>query len=107
MPRRMPPASGRRALAAVAPAQSPHLRENKAFEGQTLISSTPGISQEDHLYIQEIVSNGMSKRLSVERDKNKRLRIRLSDQEFLGVPRDELPLSTGEQNFLSLTLLGG
>ena len=72
-------------------------------EYHELISSTPGISQEDYLYIQEIVSNGMSKRLSVERDKNKRLRIRLSDQEFLGVPRDELPLSTGEQNFLSLT----
>lgn len=72
-------------------------------EYHELISSTPGISQEDYLYIQEIVSNGMSKRLSVERDKNRRLRIRLSDQEFLGVPRDELPLSTGEQNFLSLT----
>ena len=68
-----------------------------------LISTTPDISQEDYLYIQEIVSNSMSKRLSVERDENRRLRIRLSNQEFLGVPRDELPLSTGEQNFLSLT----
>ena len=65
-----------------------------------LISTTPDISQEDYLYIQEIVSNSMSKRLSVERDENRRLRIRLSNQEFLGVPRDELPLSTGEQNFL-------
>lgn len=72
-------------------------------EYHKLISTTPDISQEDYLYIQEIVSNSMSKRLSVERDKNKRLRIRLSNQEFLGVPRDELPLSTGEQNFLSLT----
>lgn len=45
----------------------------------------------------------MSKRLSVERDEKRRLRIRLSNQEFLGLPRDELPLSTGEQNFLSLT----
>ena len=72
-------------------------------EYHELISSTPDISQEDYLYIQEIVSNGMSKQLSVERDKNKRLRIRLSDLDFLGVPRDELPLSTGEQNFLSLT----
>ena len=72
-------------------------------EYHELINTTPDISQEDYLYIQEIVSNSMSKRLSVERDENRRLRIRLSNQEFLGVPRDELPLSTGEQNFLSLT----
>lgn len=73
-------------------------------EYHELISTTPDISEEDYLYIQEIVSNSMSKRLSVERDENHRLRIRLSNQEFLGMPRDELPLSTGEQNFLSLTL---
>ncbi len=72
-------------------------------EYHELISTTPDISQEDYLYIQEIVSNSMSKRLSVERDESRRLRIRLSNQEFLGLPRDELPLSTGEQNFLSLT----
>ena len=72
-------------------------------EYQEMISTTPDISQEDYLYIQEIVSNSMSKQLSVERDENHRLRIRLSDQEFLGLSRDELPLSAGEQNFLSLT----
>lgn len=72
-------------------------------EYNELISTTPDISQEDYLYIQEIVANSMSKRLSVERDASRRLRIRLSNQEFLGLPRDELPLSTGEQNFLSLT----
>ena len=34
--REEPSASGRRALAAVAPAQSPHLRQNQAYNGQTL-----------------------------------------------------------------------
>ena len=72
-------------------------------EYHNLINTTPDISQEDYLYIQEIVANSMSKRLSVERDESRRLRIRLSNQDFLGLPRDELPLSTGEQNFLSLT----
>ena len=72
-------------------------------EYHELISTTPDISQEDYLYIQEIVSNSMSKQLTVERDESRRLRIRLSNQEFLGISRDELPLSTGEQNFLSLT----
>ena len=45
----------------------------------------------------------MSKPLTIERDENRRLRIYLLNQEFLGKTRDELPLSTGEQNFLSLT----
>ncbi len=72
-------------------------------EYQELISMTPDISQEDYLYIQEIVSHNMSKPLTVVRDDNRHLKIRLSNQDFLGRPREELPLSTGEQNFLSLT----
>lgn len=71
-------------------------------EYSEIINTTPDISQEDYLYIQEIVSNSMSKRLSVERDENRRLRICLANKEFLGLSRNELPLSTGEQNFLSL-----
>ncbi len=72
------------------------------IEYQRIIAQRPAITDEDYLYIQEIISNSMSKPLSVERDDNGRLRIYLSYQEFLGKTRDELPLSTGEQNFLSL-----
>lgn len=72
-------------------------------EYQRIITERPDIADEDYLYIQEIISNSMSKPLTVERDENRRLRIYLSNQEFLGKTRDELPLSTGEQNFLSLT----
>lgn len=72
-------------------------------EYQRIIAERPDISDEDYLYIQEIISNSMSKPLTIERDQNGRLRICLSNQEFLGKNRDELPLSTGEQNFLSLT----
>lgn len=72
-------------------------------EYQRIISERPDIADEDYLYIQEIISNSMSKPLTIERDDNSRLRIYLSNQEFLGKTRDELPLSTGEQNFLSLT----
>lgn len=72
-------------------------------EHQHIIAERPDITDEDYLYIQEIISNSMSKPLTIERDENRRLRIYLSNQEFLGKTRDELPLSTGEQNFLSLT----
>lgn len=68
-----------------------------------IIAERPDVSEEDYLYIQEIISSSMNKPLTVERDANNLLRIRLNNQEFLGKSRDELPLSTGEQNFLSLT----
>lgn len=75
----------------------------KMKEYQELIDEKPEITEEDMLYIEEIISNSMNKKLLLERDEKKNLRITLSNNEFLGKPRDELPLSTGEQNFLSLT----
>ena len=75
----------------------------KMNEYQELLDEKPEITKEDMLYIEEIISNSMSKKLSLERDEKKNLRITLSNNEFLGKTRDELPLSTGEQNFLSLT----
>ncbi len=71
-------------------------------EYKRLIEKGLVLSDEDYLYIEEIISNCISKTLKVETDDNKRIRIFLSDQEFLGKPRNELPLSAGEQNFLSL-----
>jgi ABC-type lipoprotein export system ATPase subunit len=72
-------------------------------EYKLLISQKPDIEEEDLLYIKEIISNSMSKDLEVVRDaENKNLRIQLSNQDFLEKDRSELPLSNGEQNFLSL-----
>ena len=53
-------------------------------------------------YEKIISSNSMDKKIAVVRDSNKNLKILLEEKEFLGLERDELPLSTGEQNFLSL-----
>jgi ABC-type lipoprotein export system ATPase subunit len=75
----------------------------KMEEYQKLLDEKPEITEEDMLYIDEIISNSMSKKLSLERDDKKNLRITLSKHQFLGKERAELPLSTGEQNFLSLT----
>lgn len=76
---------------------------SKMEEYQKLLMERTVITEEDMLYIEEIISNSMSKKLTLERDDKKNLRITLSNSEFLGKSRDELPLSTGEQNFLSLT----
>ena len=76
---------------------------SKSFqEYVTLIEQKPDVNEEDFLYIEEIISGSMRKDLKVTRDEKKNIIISLSDNDFLGRDRDELQLSSGEQNFLSL-----
>lgn len=77
--------------------------KQKYDEYQKMIGAKPEVSEEDILYIEQVINNSMNKSLKIVRDDNKNLKIVLEDKEFLGVERDKLPLSTGEQNFLSLT----
>ena len=75
----------------------------KNEEYQTMISQKPDIIEEDFLYIEKIISSNMSKNLQIIRDDKKNIKIVLENEDFLGVDREKLPLSSGEQNFLSLT----
>lgn len=75
---------------------------DKYVEYEKIISEKPDITEEDFIYIEEILSNSMDKKIAVTRDSNKNLKILLEEKEFLGLDREKLPLSTGEQNFLSL-----
>lgn len=77
--------------------------KSKYGEYQSMISQKPEITEEDFLYIEQIISNSMGKKLQIVRDDKKNIKIVLGDNDFLGIDRDKLPLSTGEQNFLSLT----
>lgn len=77
--------------------------KEKNNEYQQMISQKPEITEEDFLYIEQIINNSMSKKLQIVRDDKKNIKIVLENKDFLGVERDGLPLSTGEQNFLSLT----
>lgn len=72
-------------------------------EYKMMISEKPEIAEEDFLYIEEIISNSMNKKLQLIRDDNKNIKIVLDSEDFIGVERNGLSLSTGEQNFLSLT----
>ena len=76
--------------------------KNLYDEYQHLISEKPDITDEDYLYICEIINNNMNKSLNIERDGNKQIKIYLSNKDFMGKDREELPLSAGEQNFISL-----
>lgn len=75
----------------------------KIEEYYKMIKTKPELSDEDILYIQEIINNNIDKEISLERDKNNNLKLMLNKNEFIGKDRDELNLSTGEQNFISLT----
>ncbi|HML67787.1 MAG TPA: AAA family ATPase [Clostridia bacterium] len=67
-----------------------------------LIRERPTISDEDMMYVEEIISNSMDKELKIDRDENNTIKLHLENNDFLGKDRDTLPLSAGEQNFLSL-----
>lgn len=78
--------------------------KDKNEEYKSLINEKPEINDEDFLYIEQIINNSMLKKIKIDRDDKKNIQIFIEDKEFLGIDREELPLSSGEQNFLSLTL---
>lgn len=75
----------------------------KIEEYYEMIKIKPEISDEDILYIKEIISNNIGRQISLERDINNNLKLMLDNTEFIEKERGELSLSTGEQNFISLT----
>lgn len=72
-------------------------------EYKTLISKDIIIDDDDIVYLQDIVSNSMNKSINIVRANNRHIQILLGDDEFIEKERGELPLSAGEQNFLSLS----
>lgn len=77
----------------------------KYNEYQALLKEQPKIEDEELLYIKTIISDNIDKDIEIKRDENNgnNFRILLSGQEFLGMDRNKLHLSTGEQNFISLS----
>lgn len=76
---------------------------NEYEEYKTLISKDLKIDDDDIVYLQDIVSNSMHKEINIIRANNRHIKILLGEDEFIEKERLELPLSAGEQNFLSLS----
>lgn len=76
----------------------------KFKEYNMLLKEQPEISEEEMLFIEKIVSENIEKKIEIRRDdKNgSNFKLLLDGDDFLGVQRDKLHLSTGEQNFISL-----
>jgi len=59
-------------------------------------------SDDDALFIEKFINDCLSQKVELKRDDDKNLVLLLGNKEFLNKRRDELYLSTGEQNFISL-----
>lgn len=73
---------------------------NLYTEYNKLISSQIELTDDDVLYIERIINENIRTELSVKRDNDKNIRIYIGNNQ---ITDEELPLSTGEQNFISLS----
>lgn len=69
-----------------------------------LLATQPQIDSEELLFIQEVISENIGPEITIVRDEENgnNFKLMLAGQEFLGVERNKLHLSNGEQNFISL-----
>lgn len=67
-----------------------------------LQSVKPIIDSDDLIYIEKIISDNIDKKITIDRNSDNNFRLMLDDAPLLNVERDEMHLSTGEQNFISL-----
>ena len=66
------------------------------------ISSKPlRFTDEDLLFVEEFIEKNINRKIKLERTYNK-IVIKIDSEDLLGVERENLKLSSGEQNFISL-----
>lgn len=75
---------------------------DKYNEYTEMIGHDLSFTDEDILFIGDFISNNINKEIKLERKDNK-IVITLDSDDLLGVERESLKLSSGEQNFISLT----
>lgn len=69
-----------------------------------LIEKKPRFEDEELFYIERVINDNIGKNIVIERDENsdKNYVLKLNNVQLLGADRNNLELSTGEQNFISL-----
>ncbi len=82
------------------------VQENKLkdlyIELKELLDKKVELTEEDEILLKNIIENCLNKEVKIERDSNKNIIFKLNDTDVIGKSRQDLPLSTGEQNFISL-----
>lgn len=74
--------------------------DNDAY--QTLLKNKPMFGSEDILFIEHFLNESLEREISLKRDTDNNIRLMLGGKDFLNKKRQDLELSNGEQNFLSL-----
>lgn len=70
---------------------------------KTMLEEPLKLEAEDICYIEQVINENIDRNIRLERDDiNHEIQIKLDEQLLLQTEREELHLSTGEQNFISL-----
>lgn len=76
----------------------------KYIKYEKMLSKNPEINDEDFLLVQTLILENIGKNIEfVRTEGNTKIKLKLGEQNLLGVEREKLFLSTGEQNFISLS----
>ena len=68
-----------------------------------LTEGQPVLDSEEILFIEEIINESIGKDITIVRDQDSRnYKLKLGEKDLIGVNREEMELSSGEQNFISL-----
>jgi len=79
-----------------------HNLKNKIEDYNSLNKEPPQITEEDLLFVKEFVKNAIGREINLVRD-NDNIRLTIDNRNLYNSNFDDLHLSTGEQNFISLT----
>lgn len=71
-------------------------------EYNSLTHEAPQIDEEDLLFVKEFVENSIGRQITLIRNDNN-IQLMLDQEKILNTPGEKFHLSTGEQNFISLT----
>ena len=74
-------------------------------EYKALISTQPQLDDEELMFIQNVISENVEKDIRIIRNEgnDRNFKLMLGEIPLIGTSREELHLSTGEQNFISLS----
>ena len=75
---------------------------DKYTEYKEMLTKELNITDEDLMFIEEFIEKNINKSIKLQRADN-RIVITLDSEDLIGVARENLKLSSGEQNFISLT----
>lgn len=85
-----------------------HCFDNAFFQDYTeynrLVMTQPSLDNEELLFIQDIINENIGKNITIERDPESRnYKLKLGNINLIGTDRNSIELSSGEQNFISLS----